>query len=316
MAKIVTSNTVMDRVMELHRLGNVPGERIGFDNLDQHYTVKLGTSTIIYGHPTAGKSEFLKEITKPLTCRKGWKGMMYSPETGDAAEIYAELASALTWKTFDKRFDNYISEKELMNVMAFIQSNYIVIDNTDEKGLMLDEWVELTKQGIKDFGIKWSSIDNWNDVDHDLMGAGGMISEYLKKALPKVNRLAKTQNIHAFIVCHARNPVVQNGDKFPSPPRPDEIEGGSLWYAKAMNLIGLHREYIETPNGWEQSNELTVDIRKVKPKIVGKKGRVKLQYNVKKSSYFNDTGMGYQYLQTPFNSYEPTQTEQFNQAPF
>ncbi|MFK5283766.1 hypothetical protein ACI3PL_29740, partial [Lacticaseibacillus paracasei] len=72
---------------------------------------------------------------------------------------------------------------------------------------MLDEWVELTKECIKDYGIKWSSIDNWNDVDHDLFSAGGMISEYLKKALPKVNRLAKTQNIHAFIVCHARNPT-------------------------------------------------------------------------------------------------------------
>jgi len=315
MAKIVLANKVMEQVMNLHRLGNIPGVRVGFENLDQHYSVKLGTSTIIYGHPTAGKSEFLKEISKPLTCKYGWKGLMYSPETGDAAEIFAELASALTWKTFDKRFSNYISEKELMNVMAFIQSNYIVIDNTDEKGLLLDEWVDLTKECIKDYGIKWSSIDNWNDVDHDLFSAGGMISEYLKKSLPKVNRLAKTQNIHAFIVCHARSPTVISGESFPRPPRPDEIEGGSLWYAKAMSLIGLHRDYIETPNGWEQSNELIVDIRKVKPKIVGKKGQIRLKYNVNRNSYFYDMGHGYQYLETPFNEYEPVQAV-FNQPSF
>ena len=299
MAKIITYKDVRDEVHHLYDKGLVPGLKIGFETLDENYTVKTGTTTIIYGHPTVGKSQFLHEILKSLTCIHGMKGLMYSPETGNAAEIFAELVHCITGKTFDKKYHyNRISEKELYMVEPFIESYYNIIEPTNEGGLEYDEFFELGKQAIKDFGIKWTSIDNWNDIDHNMSGM--IISEYLKKQLPKWNRFAKLNNVHNFMVCHARNPNLEKGEKFPSMPRPDEIEGGSVWYAKAMNLIGLHREYEDAVDGFRQSETLTIDVKKVKPKIVGKKGRALLRFN----SYHNRYEHGLQYIQTPFDCTE------------
>jgi twinkle protein len=306
MAQIITFKQVRDEVFNLYENGLQPGVKIGFETIDPLYSVKMGTTTIIYGHPTVGKSQFLHELLKSLTCVHGLKGLMYSPETGNAAEIFAELIHNITGKTFDKKFHfNRIAESELYQVIPFIESYYNIIEPTNERGLEYDEFFELAKQAIKDFGIKWTSIDNWNDIDHYTNGM--MISEYLKKQLPKWNRFAKLNDIHNFMVCHARNPTIDKGEKFPTMPRPDEIEGGSVWYAKAMNLIGLHREYEERVNGFEQSTTLTVDIKKVKPRIVGSKGRATIVYNYYKNRY-EHAG---EFIRTPFtieDNPQPTKT--------
>lgn len=295
MAQIVTFKQVRDEVFSLYEKGLVPGVQIGFETIDNLYTVKQGTTTILYGHPTSGKSQFLHEILKSLTCKHGMKGLMYSPETGNAAEIFAELIHNVTGKTFDKKYPyNRITEKELYKVQPFIESYYNIIEPTNERGLEYDEFFELAKKAIKDFNITWTSIDNWNDIDHNMSGM--IISEYLKKQLPKWNRFAKLNNIHNFMVCHARNPSLANGEKFPTMPRPDEIEGGSVWYAKAMNLIGLHREYEDTSHGVKQSSILTIDVKKVKPKIVGQKGRALLTFNPRYNRYEHGT----QFIETPF----------------
>jgi hypothetical protein len=287
MTKIIQLKDVQSQLFDLHKNGNIPGFSTGFESLDKFYTVKLGSTTIIYGHPTSGKSQFLFQLLVNLSQKYGFRHLIYSPESGNAAEIFAEIAHVVSGKSFDKRSINYhISEKELYNVIPMISDYFKIIEPGDENGVNYQTWIELTKEAIVDYDIKTSSFDNWNDIEHNLKDANGMISEYLKLQLPKFNRLAKKNNIHCFGVAHARSPQIIVGQKFPEMPRPDEIEGGSVWYAKAMNLLGLHREYIENENGWIQSNDLTIDIKKVKPKIVGKKGRVVLNYNYWENKYY------------------------------
>lgn len=316
MAKIISASKITDQIFDLHKTGNKPGVKIGFSNVDDLYSVKMGVTTIIYGHPTSGKTQILHEFIKSLSCVHGMRGLMYSPETGNAAEIYAELIHCITGMSFDKRSQyGYISEKELYTVIPFISDYLKIIEPESEKGLSLDEFSELTKEAKKDYNISWTSIDNWNDLDHNIKSAGGMISEYLKMQLPKWNRLASMLNIHNFMVCHARNPTLANGDRFPTMPRPDEIEGGSVWYAKAMNLIGVHRNYVDTEDGVKQSNEAQIDIKKVKPKIVGKKGTCYLKFDWYQNRYYNEN----QYIETPFITNQPAEKrEEIKQlkAPF
>ena len=308
MAEIVTLDRIQDQIFALQKEGAKPGYVIGFPTLDSLYSVKEGRTTILYGHPTSGKTQLHIQILTALTCSHGKRHLLHTPETGSPAEIYAEIIHCLTGKTFDKRSINYhITEKELYNVIPFVKDFFKVID-VDEKGLGFDEWLDLTDQAIKDYGIFTSSADNWNDLEHDNTG---MISEYLKKRLPQFNRHARKNKTHNFLIAHARNPQMEKGDKFPSAPRPDEIEGGSVWYAKAINLICVHRDYEEKADGWTQSNDVQVIIRKIKKRVEGKKGTAKLTFDWFQNCYYENQGERI-YLPTPFKS----NLESFQIAPF
>jgi hypothetical protein len=299
MGQIKQINEIQDQLFHMYKYGQNPGYKIGFKCLDDLYSIKEGRSTIIYGHPTSGKSQFLIQILCSLATKHGKKHLIYTPETGSAYEIYAEIIHCLTGKSFDKRSLNYhITEKELHNVIPFVHDYFKVID-VDEKGLDFDEWLDITDEAIKDYDIFTSSVDNWNDIEHN---SGQMISEYLKKQLPRVNRHARKNGTHNFIVAHARNPDMSKGDKFPPAPRPDEIEGGSVWYAKALNLICVHRDYEEFEDTWRQSSEAQIIIRKMKKRAEGRKGTAKLTFDVYRNAYFE--GLERYYLPTPFNGLE------------
>ena len=59
MAKIVTIDKVQEEIFHLRKYGQQRGLLVGFENLDRLYSIKAGTSTIIYGYPTSGKSQLL-----------------------------------------------------------------------------------------------------------------------------------------------------------------------------------------------------------------------------------------------------------------
>lgn len=52
MAHIVPLSKVEDKIFNLQKNGMEAGLKIGFPNLDSIYSVKAGTSTVIYGRPT------------------------------------------------------------------------------------------------------------------------------------------------------------------------------------------------------------------------------------------------------------------------
>jgi hypothetical protein len=93
--------------------------------------------------------------------------------------------------------------------------------------------------------------------------------------------------------------MIDKGEKFPKAPTPFDIKGGSAIFSKAMNLIGVHRDYDEHGEGYKQSNIANINISKVKPKAVGEKGLCKLNFDVWRNSYYEDIGQAF-YLPTPF----------------
>ena len=318
MAKIVElDGKIQERVHHLQKFGQPSGLKIGFPSLDELYSIKEKRTTIIYGRPTDGKSQFLIQILCSLACNHGKKCLIYSPETGDSHEIYAEIISCLTNKSF-LNFNNYkISEKELYNVIPFVKDYFKVIE-LDETEFNLDSWLDLTEQAVKDYDIFSSAADNWNDLDHQ---SEAMISEYLKRNLVKWNRHAKKFNYHGFVIAHARNAQILKGDEFPKPARTDEIDGGYAWYAKAMNMILVHRDYEQHGEGWRQSSTAEIHIKKLKKRAEGKKGICKLVFDPYASAYYENRGERL-YLPTPFNGISEIKEQSNNdiqpieQAPF
>jgi hypothetical protein len=296
MAKIVTIDQVQEQLFHLQKHGQKRGYLVGFPSLDRLYSVKEGTTTIIYGYPTSGKSQFLIQVLISLASQ-GKKSMIMTPETGTAAEIYAELIHCITGKTFRQSQNYSITEAELYNVIPFIKDYFKVID-VEEKAPNIEEFTELTKEGIKDYGIFASCFDNWNDLSHRFDTREDL---YIEAAIPTLNRLARKEQIHIFGVWHAKSPIIEKGEKFPKAPTPFDIKGGSAIYSKAMNLIGIHRDYEEHAEGYRQTNTAQVIVSKVKPKVVGEKGNCKLDFDVWANCYYENQGERI-CIETPFKN--------------
>jgi len=241
MAKIVElDKNVQEKIFFTHANGQPSGYKVGFPNLDKLYSIAPKRTTIIYGRPTDGKSQLLLQMLCSLACNYGKRSIIYMPETGDVDEVYTEIIHCLVGKGFLKHSMNYrIDEKGLYDVIPFVREHFKVVE-LDEGDFTLDHWLELTHQAIKDYGVFASAADNWNDLDHP---SESMISEYLKRNIVKWNRHAKKYHYHGFVVTHAKNPQIVKGEQFPRPARVDEIDGGYAWYAKAMNMILVHRSY-------------------------------------------------------------------------
>lgn len=304
MATIKRLFDVNDKILHLRE--NSADELLdtGFETLNPFYRVKPVGTTIIYGYPKMGKTEFLFQLLISLSVKYGRKHLIYSPESGSSEEIYAAIIHGLTGKTFDKRYHNYITEAEYYRVQPFVQEHFIVAEDTDEKGLDFNEYIKLVKDCKKDYGIHTSTIDNWNDIEHENYTN---VSDYLKRKLPKWNKLAASQKIHSFLICHAKNPVgIKNGE-LPKAPTPYEIDGGAAWIQKAYNMICINREYVEVNGKTQLGNEVDVIIQKVKPRIVGNTGICKLDYDWIKKCYSEtidgrinviDTGFKDKYIAT------------------
>lgn len=298
MAVITRLFDINEKVLNLRENSTDELLSTGFQTLDNYYMVKPSGTTIIYGYPKMGKTEFLFQLLISLSLNYRKKHLIYSPESGSAEEIYAAIIHGLTGKTFDKRYtSNYITEQEYYRVQPFVQEHFIVAEDTDEQGLNFDEYIKLVKTCKKEYGIHTSTIDNWNDIEHENYTN---VSDYLKRKLPKWNKLALTQKIHSFLICHAKNPIGLKNGELPKAPTPYEIDGGAAWLQKAYNMICINRDYVETNNGMQLGNEVDVILQKIKPRIVGKTGVCKLDYDWIRKCYNETVDGQIHYIESPF----------------
>lgn len=281
----INDKHIMDEIMYLRENNTSNLLSTGFETLDKFYKIRPTNTTIIYGYPASGKSEFALQMLVGLSA-KGKKHLIYTPETGNAAEIFCEIAHSLTGKTFDKRFNNYISEAEIYRVQNHIAEYFTIIDDDGIKGLTLEHYEDIIKEVIKDGkGLDCTLIDNFNDLEHKTADLNS-IASYLPKFILDWNRISRQNKIHSFMVCHARNPNGLKSGELPKAPSVYEINGGSAWYAKGQSMICVNRQYEEINGTMKQSNTVDIDIKKVKPKIVGKRGTVNLDFDFPKKCYY------------------------------
>lgn len=299
MAKIVELNSeVQDKIFHIQKYGQQSGLKIGFESLDNIYSIAPKRTTIIYGRPTDGKTQFLMQVLSALACQHDKRCLIYSPETGDTHEIYADIIHCITGKGFNINSINYrITEHELYKIIPFVKDYFKVVE-LEDKTFDLDEYLSVSEEAVKNYNVFATAIDNWNDIDHQ---PEAMISEYLKRQLVKWNRHAKKHEYHGFMVAHAKNPIFNKGETYPPPARIDEIDGGYAWYAKAINLLNIYRPYEEYTDGFRQTNTAEIRVMKIKKRFEGSKGIAKLEFDLHKNCYYENKGHRI-YLPTPFKN--------------
>lgn len=273
---IKTANDVGQKIMDLLKPGAMKGNEPGYiPVLNDHYTCRLKQTTIITGYPSSGKSFFAMNIQAALTSRWKWKHLLYTPEMGHAEEIYLTICEILTGKSVN----NGLTEKHISDNMPFITSRFFVYEPATAPTMA--EYAKQVEDAKLKLGIHTFSIDNLNDLRHNIVGTQDI---YFEDQLLTFNTVAKETNSHGFLLAHPAKP---QPDDLHSPPPPDKIKGGSAFWSKGQTIISLR----------DSDPHLQVIIYKAKPRYVAKKGEFFLNKEYKQSTYSIGTG-GYQDAKT------------------
>lgn len=257
--------------------------------------------SFIYGTPTSGKTEIWLEVMINLSEIHGWKHAVFLPESGGKSEIIAELISKAAHKPFYKDYQNHMSESEMYRYLDFIGEHFYIIDPEDNS-LTLDEFYVQVDEIEKYYDVKINTTctDPWNELKHEY-GVDGRQDLYIENKLGSISRNARKKNRHNAVIthCNAQVPVkgtdVNGKDIFYlPPPTPHNISGGLAWYRKAQMMLAIWRpplNMIDPEQGKPyESNECHIIIQKFKPKGTGKKGTVKLYYDVNQNRYYERLG--------------------------
>jgi len=268
------------------------GLNIGWDWDLLPLTIKLGSTTFMGAAPVSGKTELIKEIQINLSCLHGLNHVIYTPETGNTAEIYAELCHAYIGKAYLKGF-NEMSESERISAEMFIDQHFIIVDPLDED-LTIHGFYKLVDQIERDTGktIHTTLIDPWNELSEEYLPQDlGREDKYLSRILKDVGKNARAKNRHNFIITHVRDqPQITVGEiRYYPPAHAREFAGGQVWFRKGLLMLIPWRPPLGLSDDNHipyKENELHLKIAKSKPKGVSQNGTYKLFFDVTQCRYY------------------------------
>jgi len=290
-------SNVNSEMSDLRHKKNVRGKSIGWDWDLLPYTIKEGCTTYIGAAPASGKTELWFEFLINLSCIHGWNHVVFSPETGSAAEIFAELCYKYIGKPYTLG-ENSMTQGEQIRAEMFIDKHFIVVDPIDE---------DLTLQGFynlvdeierkEEITILTTTIDPWNELTEEFIQSDlGREDKYLSRILGIARKNARKTNRHNCIINHVRDqtPVTKelfSGEQvtyFP-PPSARDFAGGQVWFRKGLCVLIPWRP----PYGLKDSdgsiceaNEVHLKVAKSKPKGVSKNGTYKMFLDMDRYQYY------------------------------
>ena len=266
--------------------GNPKGNSTGFETLDEYYTIKYGSYTIILAAPHSGKSEFGFEMCLNQALHYGKRSLIYSPETGSVADIYAELIQKYAGKPVFQKLKYALSEKEIYQAIAFIDEYFTIID-ADDKGYTYYDIMGMRTNEDLIF------VDPNNEVIHNYVDRQ---DTYIEIVTADIRRFCKKNNVHMIITMHPAHQQAitdkETGKSYFGMPTARMAAGGQAWFRKAMGWINLWLppDGFNSPDGHPYpENSVLVNIEKAKPKGIGKKGTLMLMWDYKKSRYFEES---------------------------
>lgn len=288
---------VNSQMHDIRHVKNVKGKSIGWDWDLLPYTIKEGCTTYIGAAPASGKTELWFEFLINLSCLHGWNHVVFSPETGNSAEIYAELCYKYIGKPYTIG-DNSMTQGEQIRAEMFIDKHFIVMDPIDED-LTLPMYYKLVDEIERkhDIKIHTTTIDPWNELTEEYIQSDlGREDKYLSRILGMARKNARKTGRHNCIINHVRDqtPVTRelfSGETityFP-PPSARDFAGGQVWFRKGLSVLIPWRP----PTGLKNSdnticmeNEVHLKVAKSKPKGVSKNGTYKMYLDVERYQYY------------------------------
>ena len=280
----------------MHLHGVDAGQAHGL-NIDCRWRKK--STLYIYGPDHSGKSRLFFFTALAMAERHGWKFLIYSPETGDAADIFAMLIKIFCGTNTFQKGPFGVTDEGRKEATHFIMRHFKVVDYF--RGITMDDIYE---QANELNSTKWHvdclCIDPFNAVKHDIDATPRDI--YLGDFLLDFDQDATKNNRLNVLIVHPASQELEtqegeNGQKIKYYGIADKrnIMWGQEWLRKGKNLWSVWRPTKEGlrdadgnpyPKGY-----LVVDVQKRKPDEVGEVGVFHVYFNWMTQRYYNDANM-------------------------
>lgn len=278
--KIINLDDISDRLTEYHKFGAKAGVYLGFNSIKDFYSMRQDSVTDWTGYPQSGKTELMLECLYNTSVFYGWKHLLCVPDIGDAIEVMAILIHKHTGKTFDKKYPNYIDIKEAFKGANWLLNHFYILEKSDSQGNISPvEFWEYAVSVKEELGINTAVIDSWKDMRHDYSKYGGTYAQYLSNVLPIRNHLSEKHNIHFHTVIHPKTPRRDKNGVLIH-PQTDDMEGGAQWNNSGKTIISVHRQTFDT-------KVADVQMLKVKPKVIGKRGFFCINFDPAVNRYYD-----------------------------
>lgn len=278
--KIIEFNDIQKGLDKYHKHGANPGVYLGFESMRDYYSMREDSCTDWTGMPQSGKTELLLECLYNASEFYGWKHLLCVPDIGDAIEVMAVLIHKHTGMTFDKKYQNYIDAATVYKSAGWLLEHFKIMEKVDAKQIISPvEFWEYAVEYKQKHGLHTAVIDSWKDLRHDYKDYGGTYAQYLSNVLPIRNHLAEKHKIHFHTVIHPKTPRRDKNGSLVH-PQVDDMEGGAQWNNSGKTIISVHRQSYDTVVA-------DVQMLKVKPKVIGKRGFFAINFDPTKSRYYD-----------------------------
>jgi len=281
--KITKAHEVIDDLFRYRNNYHEKGKYLGFEGMDEYYSMSLGNCTDWTGFPMSGKTQVLMECLMNTSRFYGWKHLVYFPDVGSNVEIIADLINKKTGKSFNPSAYNVITDDEILQAIEWITHHFKVLTRDDIKAKMTPiEFWDYAVQLKKDEGLETASIDSWKDLNHPYNDYGGY-AQYLEFVLPYRNQIAEDNDLHLHTIIHPKLTEKENGKR--SAPVPYDLKGGSEWFNSGKCMVTVHRE---DPTYYKAE----LYFNKIKPRSNGKIGKHEIFFDKEKLVYFEQEQKG------------------------
>lgn len=298
---IKSIKSIQTSIEALRETGLQRGDLTGFACLDELYSVKQGSFTIVQGPPGHGKSEFIFELLLTQAKKYGKKSVVLSPESGSAEEIAMELIHKYLRQTAYKTNNFTCEDRKFYEALNWVDYNFVIADD-DDQSYSFDDLILQVEKYEKEFDVEFDLVmaEPWNELNHKLALAanGGRQDLAIEDELTQVRRYCAgkggKKKKHMFLSFHPSHQSLvrdtQTGLSYYEMPKAREAAGGQATLRKAMSWINMWR----APEGMIDmdtntpypDNVVVIQIEKSKPKGIGKKGICKLYWDWAKNAYY------------------------------
>lgn len=254
-----------DKIDDLYINGTASGESTGFEQIDDLFTIAPGQLSIVTGHPSSGKSEFVDQLMVNLAEKSDWKFAICSFENDPPTHI-VKLMEKRSRKPFFDGPTTKMSKEEMSDARSWVKDHFLFVDQNDGEPSTITSILERTKAAILKYGCRGLVIDPYNFIQ---ISRESTETDAISHMLTQVRLFAKANQIHVWFVAHPAK-MMREGGSFPVPKGYD-ISGSAAWFAKADLGISVHR----VPDT-EGSTE--IHVWKCRFKWVGKIGMSVLSY--------------------------------------
>jgi len=225
-----------DEVDEIYEKGVGSGVSTGYNEVDPLYTIVEGQLTVVTGHPSSGKSEFVDQIMVNIAKEKGWKFGICSFENEPRIHI-AKLISKHIGKPFFEGITPKLTKEDLIKGKKFVQDHFSFLYQADGSLSTLGSIMERMKVAVMRHGVRGVVIDPYNYIARDMASSE---TDWISDMLTNLRVFAQAHGIHIWFVAHPTK-MMRKDDGTVPPPKGYDISGSASWFAKADVGLTVHR---------------------------------------------------------------------------